>query len=389
MDEVKKTTNWHEINISLKQGRYTIKKYLGEGERCITYLAEDSKQKKLVAIKTLKETVLTEDKYEKIISDFGKEADISFHTIKQRLTQLNDKDDIFYNIVHYEDIFTIQVRYWNFICLVMEYIEGKNLKELLEEQVSKTGDKVLDETKALDYIRQVGKALTFVHKNDLLHRDITPRNIIIRNDIDKPVLIDFGIARFFIRDNIQTFTVGFTPGYAPLEQYKASNNGWGAFTDIYGLAATLYYLLTGEEPVAADKREQGYPLKEPRQINTNISDNVNQAILKGMALKASERPQTVEEWLELLNPDKVKFDAEVLRNSPDELEKVINTLFNSEDFIELLTYLGILSEILNGNNHEEQVKALISKLQEDDDGIERLIKGIKYLKAEFILSKDR
>ena len=294
METLEITTNWHKINIFLDARRYQVKQQLGEGEYCVTYLAEDSEHKKLV-IKTLKDKILTErDDANEIVRKFKEEA--------QRLYELTSgrskEDEISHNIVHFERTFLIKLRKWILTCIVMEYIEGKTLEDLIIER-KKTGFTGLNETKALDYIKQIGKALTFVHENSLLHRDVNPRNIIIRKDIEQPVLIDFGIARGFIPSTIQNQTVGYTPGYAPPEQYH-ENGETGPFIDVYALAATLYYLLTGEKPVDAPKRENNYPFKEAKQINNEISDNVNKAIVRGMALQASERPQTVQEWLELL-----------------------------------------------------------------------------------------
>ncbi|MEH2425733.1 MAG: serine/threonine-protein kinase [Nostoc sp.] len=372
MDKVEKTTNWHNPDISLKQGRYTIKKKLSdEGKYCIIYLAEDIEQKKLVTIKTLKDTVLLFDNNQQIRNEFKNEIDRLCY-INSKLT---DKNDIFNNIVHHKDIFTIKVRAFEIICLVMEYIDGNSLEKLVEEQVSITGHKVLDETKALDYISQVGKALTFVHENNLLHLDVNPKNIMIRSDIDKPVLIDFGTARFISN---YSQVVGFTRGYAPPEQCKESNDDLRAFMDVYALAATLYYLLTGKDPVDAPKREKNCPLKEPQEINNNVSDNVNQAIIKGMALQASECPQTVKEWLELLN----KYDANDLINSPDKLKEVI-TLFNEDDLNYLLNiYHKKVYEELKEKTKQEQIKTLIYKLQGEKD-TKYLIDKMKYLKPEY------
>jgi len=371
MDEVQKTTNWHELNISLKEDRYTIKEKLGEGNCCITYLAEDSKQKKKVAIKTLKETVLLEDNPQKIIDEFKNEVE-RLYDIHLKL-KLTNKNDIFYNIVHYEDTFPIKVRFAEVTCLLMEYIDGKTLKKLVEEQVSKNDHKVLDETKALDYIRQVGKALIFFHENNLLHLDVNPNNIMIRNNTDKAVLIDFGTVRPCIPNYIQT--VGFTHSYAPPEQCKKNNNNWGAFMDVYGLAATLYYLLTAKDPDDPSKRDKNGFLKELR----NVSKNVYQAILKGMALQASERPQTVKEWLELLN----KYDVNDLINSIEELEKAINTLFNPDELNYFLySYYEKLYQELKKESKQNKLKTLISKLQGEND-VKSLVDNIREFKPKY------
>lgn len=89
-------------------------------------------------------------------------------------------------------------------------------------------------------------------------------------------------------------------GFAPIEQYDKRAKR-GAYTDVYALAATLYCVLTAEVPTLTPLRAIGTPLEEPKQINSSISDRVNQAILKGMEVKAENRPQSMHEWLTLLS----------------------------------------------------------------------------------------
>ncbi len=125
----------------------------------------------------------------------------------------------------------------------MEYIEGENLEELVSKR-----DAPLEETEALRYIQQIGEALTIVHNKGILHLDIKPKNIMVRENTNDARLIDFGIAREFSPNVTQTHTVSFTQGYAPPEQLNPKAQR-GKYTDVYGLAATLYYLLTKEHPM--------------------------------------------------------------------------------------------------------------------------------------------
>ena len=158
---------------------------------------------------------------------------------------------------------------------------------------------ILSETEALNYIRQVGEAVIVVHEKGLLHRDIKPPNIMVRRDNQDAVLIDFGLARGFIPDRTQQMTFGLTHGFAPPEQYGESGR-FAEYTDVYALAATLYYLLTKTPPIPAFRRFLDHPFKPPFQINPNISDAVNGAIMKGMEMDATKRPQSVEKWLAML-----------------------------------------------------------------------------------------
>ncbi len=116
---------------------------------------------------------------------------------------------------------------------VMDYIEGKSLKDLVKEQGKQT------ETKALYYIRQVIDALSFVHSKNMLHLDIKPANIMINED-DRAVLIDFGISKQYDEENGENTStlMGKTPGYAPLEQMDEEVKEFKPATDIYSLGAT-------------------------------------------------------------------------------------------------------------------------------------------------------
>lgn len=205
------------------------------------------------------------------------------------------------------------------------------------------------EAEALGYIQQIGEALTVVHENGILHRDVTPRNILVRNNKSEAVLIDFGISRDFTPNSTQTHTEYKTAFYAPLEQYNPRAKR-GAFTDVYSLAATLYKVLTGKEPESAISRMMGEPLAPPNKLNPNISDRVNKAILKGLELEAEKRPQSVKEWLSileikeltyLLNHEKSSYSI----NDYKSLEQAIDYVLANSSFIEDIINLNKESNI--------------------------------------------
>lgn len=267
---------------SLFGGRYIIERQLGEGGIGITYLAINQRNQ-LRVIKTLKEEILNHPAWilhrNKLRQDFRDEA--------VRLAVCHHP-----HIVQIETIFDDG----NLPCMVMEYIEGEDLGQHLK----RVG--VLSEAEALLYIRQIGDALTLIHSKGLLHRDLKPRNIMLRIDKSEAVLIDFGISREFIPNVIQRHTVYRTPGFAPPEQYE-SEAPRGEYIDIYALAATLYNLLTAVIPTNADDRRHNINLEPPQYFNPNISNRVNQAIMCGMDLESTYRPQSVQEWLDLLDCD--------------------------------------------------------------------------------------
>jgi WD40 repeat protein len=182
--------------------------------------------------------------------------------------------------------------------MVMEYLRGKSLAKLVEERGG-----ALSEQEAVGYILKVCEALDVVHKAGYLHRDIKPENIIVCGD-GRVVLIDFGAARAFMAGKTGRMTVILTPGFAPLEQY-AEQAKRGAYTDIYALGATLYYLLTGQVPVSAADRFSGVELRGVREINGRVSRQVEEAVMKAMAMRVEERPQSVEEFVKLLTSPSV------------------------------------------------------------------------------------
>src|ERR671934_342718 len=142
-------------------------------------------------------------------------------------------------------------------------------------------------------------ALAMVHAAGMLHRDVKPENVMVTAD-GRAVLLDFGWARAFAAGKTSRMTAIVTHGYAPLEQYAQSGARFGPFTDVYALGALLYHLLTGEPPAPATDRALGAALASPRQRKPEISARVSDAVMAALALRASERPQTVEAFLALL-----------------------------------------------------------------------------------------
>lgn len=268
-----------ETGQNLHGGRYTIETPLGVGGVGITYLARDRKGNRVV-IKTLKDEVLDNPE----MSSFREKFQQDFRDEALRLALCRHP-----HIVQIDNAF----HEGSLPCMAMEYIEGEDLWK----RVNKLG--VLTELEALHYIHQIGEALTIVHDKGLLHRDVKPHNILVRLDKSEAVLIDFGIAREFIPDLTQLHTQALTHGFAPIEQY-AEEAKRGEYTDVYALAATLYHLLTRKVPTPAFARAAKVQLDAPNKINPNISARVNKAILKGMEFEAENRPQSVQEWLQLL-----------------------------------------------------------------------------------------
>ena len=170
------------------------------------------------------------------------------------------------NIVHIYDCFEAN----NTAYIVMEYLEGESVKELLAREGKISTDQ------ALDIVLKVAAALKKVHKEGIIHRDIAPDNIYILKNGDVKVL-DFGAARYATTKHSKSLSVIIKPGYAPEEQYR-SRGDQGPWTDVYALAATFYKMVTGVTPEDAMERSvkdflkktdkiRGEPSKECRDSN--------------------------------------------------------------------------------------------------------------------------
>ena len=266
----------------LNHGKYIVNEILGSGGFGVTYKITEVRTERLFALKTLNFEARNRADFDELQIKFINEA-IALASCPHP------------NIVRvYPQVFQ-EEGLW---CMVMEYVSGDDLGWYLE----KNGK--LDEAKAIVIITKIGKALASIHQKGFLHRDIKPANILLRSSGLEPVLIDFGLAREFIDAKSQSMTNSRTESFAPIEQYQRRGN-FGAWTDVYALAATLYVLLTARPPLPAKFRsETEYDLTPPQQYEPQISDRTNQAILKGMEIEPGDRPQTIAEWLELLNPQR-------------------------------------------------------------------------------------
>ncbi|NER32868.1 MAG: SUMF1/EgtB/PvdO family nonheme iron enzyme [Oscillatoria sp. SIO1A7] len=282
----------------LADGRYIITGILGDGGFGSTYKATDKKTGKTVAVKTLN---WRQQGY-KTVAEFN-ELQIDFVNEALRLARCNHP--------HIVPVYEI-VEHLGLMGMVMEYIEGDDLGKLVKD----SGPMSFDE--ALQIIDQVGSALTWVHQNQLMHRDIKPQNILLRRpnskDGGKAVLIDFGLARSFLLGITDSITNLGTLSYAPIEQCSRQGK-FGPYLDVYGLAATMYYLRTGQEPIPAKfRKDMNLPLVEPKQHNSQMPDWENDAILQGLQLEPANRPQTVAAWLALLGIDNTATTAPTANN---------------------------------------------------------------------------
>ncbi|MBW4669520.1 MAG: serine/threonine protein kinase [Cyanomargarita calcarea GSE-NOS-MK-12-04C] len=261
---------------TLQGGKYTLNQEVGKGGFGITYKATHHYLHQVVVIKTINQRLRQHPDFAKFERQFQDEA-------RRLATCLHP------NIVRVSDFFVEA----GLPYMVMEYIAGETLGEAFV-----LPGIPLKEAIAIHYIRQIGAALQVVHQNGLLHRDVKPDNIILRQGSQEVVLIDFGIAREFNGGVRQTHTGMVSEGYSPIEQYLSQAQRSPA-TDVYGLAATLYALLTAQVPLPALLRDRE-KMPSPRELQPHLSAAVNQAVMRGMAVEARFRPESVLDWLKLL-----------------------------------------------------------------------------------------
>ena len=277
----------------LQNGKYTVERVLGQGGFGITYLAQHS----LFGQVALKELFLNHAA-QMYCTRQGNTVLPKFDTVQfegfkakfleeaRTLARFKDIEGIVKVLDYFEENGTA---YFS-----MEYINGQTLEDLVETKKAQHGG-FMKENEALAIVGQVGKALSVVHQQGVLHRDIKPANILLNAQTQRAALIDFGIARSFIEGSGAGQTAFFSEGFSAPE-LKLVNLAKGTYTDVYSLGSTLFYCLTGQPAQAADQREmEGF--KSPKYLNPSVSKTTNEAIIKAIQLRPSERPATVEEFL--------------------------------------------------------------------------------------------
>ena len=287
----------------LAKGRYTIASAPRvSGDRTtVTYMATDNQTRERVAIETPNPDIHDAPKLAKIQSRFVQEA--------QKLTKCSGHSHI------------IGVRGFLFdegglYCLPLEYLAGVTLADL--ESVC------LEESKALEYVRQIGEALTVVHQNNLVHGDVRPENLHLRIGSNEAVLTEFSLTR--------EVGSGWTTEYSHSARSKTDWKDFAApeaikdeekptpRSDLYMLGGTLYYLLTGRAPVGAIERLNGNALEFTRVTDGGrLSGNVRDAIASAMELKEEKRPESVRAWLVSLGFEVSEATGAVQKLSQEDL----------------------------------------------------------------------
>lgn len=278
--------------MSLKSGdilreRYKIRRFISQGGMGSIFLADDLRlEGRKCAVKEVRlDPSLPPETLKQTREQFQREANV--------LARLDHP-----NLPKVSDIFSVADSDY----LIMDYIPGDDLLSLMIKNRQK--NKFLDERMVLSWSSQIADALSYLHQQDppILHRDVKPSNLkLTSKNVVK--LVDFGLVKILVADEA-TITIVQGRGtalYTPLEQYGGDAGHTDARSDVYAFSATLYHLLTNTAPTEARERFL-HPGKTPtlRDINPDISQRTERAVLWGMNLHPQDRPQNIEELRKVL-----------------------------------------------------------------------------------------
>ena len=300
-------------------GRYVIQKVLGQGGFGITYLGIDKLYGNKVAIKEYypQKIAMRKAQYEDVVTVTSIEEKNNYNKGKKRFldeAQVMARFNKNEGIVKILDFFEAN----NTAYIVMEYLEGITLKQYL----GKYG--VIQFRNLIEMMLPLLEALIEIHSQGLIHRDISPDNIMVQHN-GKLKLMDFGAARDYTESGNKSLTVILKPGYAPPEQYQ-THGVQGPWTDIYPLCATIYKCLTGITPPDAIARVMDDKFKEPDQLDGKLSPDIKKILWKGMNIFPEERYQDIVEFGEdvcdalFIPEENKKLDLDNEKNIDEDLD---------------------------------------------------------------------
>ena len=286
---------------TLLYGQYTIERHLIDGGFGMTYLARDSLDRQVVIKECFPSTVCIridgevrprktcyQDQYQNVIRSFLREA--------LRLAKFEHP-----NIVKVHQVFQEN----NTAYIAMDYVDGMDLLSMLDIDPGRLTDKLIEET-----LRNTLQALDYVHEMGMLHRDVSPDNLLLNAD-NKLTLIDFGAAREDAARQTRALStvMSVKDGYSPHEFYYTDSTQLPS-SDIYSVGATFYHLITGFAPpdcqkrVAALSTDNPDPYKPLSEGRWAFKKSFLHAIDKALSISQQDRFQSASEWLHLLdNPD--------------------------------------------------------------------------------------
>ncbi len=354
---------------------YRIEKVLGQGTFGITYLARIELQGGLGNLESSIHVTIKEFFMKEISGRDGTSVTSSasskgglFYEYKEKfareaknLSKLKHP-----NIVNVMEFFEAN----NTCYYVMEYLSGGDLDSLIEYHGK------LSEADVLKYTRQIAEALSFMHKNKMLHLDLKPKNVMLNANGDA-VLIDFGLSKQYDKSGEpeSSTTVGRgTPGYAPLEQANYQDgHGFPVTMDVYALGATMYKMLTGKRaPEASVILNEGFPLES---FNcANCSKSTLDCIIKAMEPLKRNRYNSIDTFLQALphnnnvnNEETAISDTKERKQSTDSagIKMVVEELIASGQYREAYNMcLAAIKKDSNNGYAMKKIQELVPQLKE-------------------------
>ena len=305
----------HMPPFTVLAGKYLLGKSIGEGGFGITYIGMDLNLEVRVAIKEYyPQGVAARDNRtndstvwpcSENVQGFFEEGREKFINEARRIAKFRELPEIVGVVDFFRENQTAYI--------VMEYLDGKTLKEYLREN----GGKISSE-KLLQMLKPLILSLGKLHSSNLIHRDISPDNIMLmKNGSIK--LLDFSGARDYAAQNGRSMSVVVKRGYAPEEQYR-SRGDQGPWTDVYALCATMYRCITGEVPPEALDRLYNDELKPISSFGADCPKHIENVIVKGLSVRKEGRYQSMEElYRDLYSTGKEA--AKATANKKDEVKK--------------------------------------------------------------------
>lgn len=285
-------------------GKYLVGKVIGEGGFGITYIGFNMETDLPVAIKEYfpSELATRDTAQGNVITIFSGEAkDLYRDGLEKYLREarnLSMFSDLS-GIVTVKDFFYENETAY----IIMEYINGMTLKQHL----TKVGGR-MKQNEVIKMMKPVLESMNKIHEVGIIHRDISPDNIMITKN-KQIKLTDFGAARVFDTEDNKSITVVLKRGYAPEEQYRAKGNQ-GPWTDVYALCATMYRMITGVTPQEALERIIEDSVEPLSKYDSTIWPETEYAIMKGLSLRAQDRFQSVDELIDALYYSVLEYDSD-------------------------------------------------------------------------------
>ncbi|SEP66611.1 Serine/threonine protein kinase [Lachnospiraceae bacterium RM5] len=285
-------------------GKYLVGKVIGEGGFGITYIGFNMETDLPVAIKEYfpSELATRDTTQGNTVTIFSGEAQSLYKEGLEKYLREARNLSMFSDlpgIVTVKDFFYENETAY----IIMEYINGITLKQHL----TKVGGR-MKQNEVIKMMKPVLESMVKIHEVGIIHRDISPDNIMItRNKQIK--LTDFGAARVFDTEDSKSITVVLKRGYAPEEQYRAKGNQ-GPWTDVYALCATMYRMITGVTPQEALERIIEDNVEPISKYDPNVWPETEFAIMKGLSLRAQDRFQTVEDLVNAIYYSVIETDAD-------------------------------------------------------------------------------